>query len=282
MSRIAEILVLALLLLLIACSRPIPESEQNNFPALQAFLMSQAALSPVSCRQSSTGQGSIDTIIDNMRKLYGFQVCVNLYPIPLFTLGTVSTSDYANLLTALQTFQTEMARYPSNLLRNSRLKMVSFPTVISVPFGGTVGGFAPTEFDTILVRLQVADLQMLRTTIHHELFHNLDEEYNGPRYYTDTVWRSYNYTNFSYDCNRATASAGAVTLPSPGFLNTYSQCAVVEDKAEVYSLQFILPQKTQELTAATTDSAVNNKLNYVRAAAQYFSSAIDASYWTNL
>jgi hypothetical protein len=57
----------------------------------------------------------------------------------------------------------------------------------------------------------------------------------------------------------------------------------VEDKAEVYSNQFILPNKTQIQTLiANGDTAVAQKLDYVQRVAANFSSSINQTFWNNL
>jgi hypothetical protein len=258
-------------------------TKSQSDAAIQSLLFAGLSSNVATCAQPYTGQASVDTIIDQIKSTYGVQPCVNLGPLPLFTLGTVTSSDYANLQTALTTLQTEFARYPIELVLRSRLRMISFPTSIGVPYGGTAGGFAPTELDFIMVRLQVSNIPFLKATIHHEFFHHLDEEKNGPRYYTDPTWRSYNYTYYSYGCNRSNTSAGVISPPAAGFLNTYSTCEVVEDKAEVYSNQFILPNKTQIQTLiANGDTAVAQKLDYVQRVAANFSSSINQTFWNNL
>ncbi len=272
---------LCLLLILAGC-RP-NTGEARSDAALQSLIVAGLTANVANCAQNYTGQSSVDTLIDQIRTTYGIQVCVNLGPLPLFTLGQVTSTDYANLQTVLTTFNSEFARYPIDLVRSSRLRMITFPTQIGVPYGGTASGFAPTELDFIMVRLQVSNIPFLKATMHHEFFHHLDEERNGPRYYTDPTWRSFNNAYYTYGCNRSTTSAGVVSPPLAGFLNTYSTCEVVEDKAEVFSNQFILTNKTQIQTLiANGDIAIAYKLDYVQRIAAAFSSSINQTYWNNL
>ena len=79
---------------------------------------------------------------------------------------------------------------------------------------------------------QVEDF--LRRIIHHEFDHEIELQVRGGMQVPDSAWSSFNPPGFAYG-----ATLPNTEHPAPSFVTGYSEVAVGEDKADLYSFLFV-------------------------------------------
>ena len=140
----------------------------------------------------------------------------------------------------------ELAKYPQDLLRRAKLQRVVL--VRGLTFNGTPWAGVP-DFASRTLYLEAVrgkgSPQYRERLLHHELFHMIDEAAHGT-IRNDPEWKSLNPSAFRY---ARTASTVAASATAPGFITGYSQNAVEEDKAELFSCLVVMPAETSRRAA---------------------------------
>ena len=114
---------------------------------------------------------------------------------------------------------------------------------------------------TIIININVDDYKLSRT-IHHEIFHIINDQYIDT--FKTSDWESLNSYQFKYaDCSTCTDKYGMELVKNKkGFLSEYSQSTPREDMAETYSFLILNDAKTRKVIS--NDSILTNKVNYIK------------------
>ncbi len=175
----------------------------------------------------------------------------------------------------------EFDLYPVDLIRKVELKRIVLCTDLA--FDGQRRNAVP-DFDHDTLYLEVIrgdyDPNYMRRVIHHDFFHIVDWK-DDFKLTEDDRWSALNPQGFRYGSGGATAqedeSAGVLNAKLPGFLNRYSQTAVEEDKAEVFSVMVVQAQHVAE--RSQDDRVLNAKMEQIREAMKSFCPSVDDSFW---
>jgi len=139
----------------------------------------------------------------------------------------------------------ELSRYPASLLDESGLDTVVLCSKLRVN-GQRLNGLALPERGTIYldVGYPCRDTKgALSHTVHHELFHVMDETSLVPGL-GDRAWSALNVSEKPYSVFR-----GAGPSRRPGFPSPYATTNPGEDKAEVYATMVSDPDEMSRLMA---------------------------------
>ncbi len=124
------------------------------------------------------------------------------------------------------------------------------------------------------------DKQYQIRAIHHELFHMIDQ-YDDGSVIEDYKWAKLNSSSFRYGKNRdfvhTDPTAGTLRNNLPGFLDTYSQSAVPEDKAEIYS--YMITDYATVKKRAESDPIIKAKVTRIQELLHDFDSTFDDQFW---
>jgi hypothetical protein len=158
---------------------------------------------------------------------------------------TWDEADVADTVQFLKVLRTTLHEYPEALRR--RLPPLTIHVTRDLRSGdfGRVGGVALTNENAICVDVEDSSSRRLRRTIHHEIYHLLDDR-TGSGYY-DPEWRGLNPDDFVYigygKRDRAKTHARA---PPIGFISHYATASQSEDKAETFEAMMVSPRRIQE------------------------------------
>jgi len=161
---------------------------------------------------------------------------------------------------ALATLEQELAKYPSGCLGRVRMRRVLLCRDLhegwmSIPS-------LPNYRHTLLLDAN-ASSAYLRRVVHHEVFHFLDFAVDEDLQ-QDPQWVSLNPAGFEYGGGGRVMRhvPPAWQVERPGFVSSYAQSALEEDKAEVFSMWMSDPAKLHRL--ASDDRVVVAKMRALR------------------
>lgn len=153
----------------------------------------------------------------------------------------------------------ELSKHGSARLAKARLDRVCLGRGLRAG-GRKVSGLALPLLGWLLLDA-TEDEATLRLSMHHELFHLLDE-----RLARDPEWEAKNPRGFRYD-RLYGQSAGpdptTIDRSRPGFLSWYSRSSAAEDKAEVFAFLAVQPDATRK--AADDDRVLSAKVSLLEA-----------------
>ncbi|MBI2901215.1 MAG: hypothetical protein HYY17_13615 [Planctomycetes bacterium] len=216
----------------------------------------------------------------NLAAKYEIQIVADpakVYPVKCSTGNVITAekstdrlvSDYCDRLAR------ELGRYPEALLRRLALERIVLVQNVRMN-GNKVGAVTDHERDTM--HLEVRDGRenalFFEETIHHELFHVLDVRDDGSST-ADAEWEKLNPAGFRYDPK--IKASGRFEDDLQGFLNTYSQTAVGEDKAEVYGQSVVRGKALAK--RASRDAVIARKIARVRELVERYEPALDEKFW---
>jgi hypothetical protein len=147
----------------------------------------------------------------------------------------------ASLQKYLPQFIEEWRLYPPQLIRKSQLKQIVICDNLKTD-GGEIPGFTNAKQRSIVYNFgldrswedEKPRFLFFRARIHHELFHHIDRQIRRD-IYSDPSWEALNAPDFRYGRRLLEETSPLVTNRFPGFITTYSQVALPEDKADLFS-----------------------------------------------
>lgn len=169
----------------------------------------------------------------------------------------------------------ELAKYPEDLLRKLQLErfvLCRAMTRDGVRYGGL------SEYDSDTIHFEITDgwnlEHFMASKIHHELYHFMDYR-DDLTTEKDDAWTALNERGFSYDPKKP--AYGGLDDTQKGFLNTYAQTGVSEDKAEIFGYLVTCPKAVG--ARAGKDPIVAKKVARMKELARSYCGAIDESFW---
>lgn len=200
-----------------------------------------------------------------------------IYPVKCAS-GNVITGARATdreLVAYCEKLARELAKYPEPALRRIGVERLVLASNVRMN-GNKVGSVADAERDTIHFEVRDgAEIGLFfEETVHHELFHFLDRRDDGSST-ADPEWEKLNPPGFRYD--PTITPSGRFEDDLQGFLNTYSQTAVGEDKAEIFGQSMV---RSRALAArAAKDAVIARKISRMRELVREFEPALDEGFW---
>lgn len=175
----------------------------------------------------------------------------------------------------------EVNRYPTTLMRNSKLKRIILCDELTYE-GQRRNAIPDFEHDDLYLDVKRGDhnQRYQRKVIHHEFFHVIDYKDDGS-VYADNSWSALNPAGFRYGNGgrnaQDDASTSLLTDRYPGFLNHYSTTGVEEDKAETFANMIVDLRHVQN--RAAKDPVVKSKVVAMKALLEKFCPEIDEEFW---
>ncbi len=180
-------------------------------------------------------------------------------------------------------FIEEFAKYPSELIKLSKLRRVEFVDRLAV---GKQYRAAVPDYDHEVLYYDVGyvrNQRYSRHVVHHEFYHMLEQEWNGSAYYKDQTWAKFNEKDFVYGTGGSEAyghgDVWSFVHPKPGFINLYSTYGLEEDKAEVWAVMFVPDNWRLVRRAVDDDPILRAKVSYLRDFVRSKTSAMDDRFW---
>jgi hypothetical protein len=208
---------------------------------------------------SSTAQRARQQIL----QAQGVKVSAFTPDVPAFTwwmaLGgkayALENPELLNNLLSQGFFTRELAKYPPRFFTQAPIPELLFAakTAGGVLAGGGVSqGFSVNAFNRRLAVLSldpaVYQVQDLNVTLHHEIFHLIDDQPNDPR------WLACHQGEMPYA--GAKEAPEATLYPAKGFVSDYARTDMREDRAELFSWMMASPELSQALSAYAQQDAV--------------------------
>ena len=234
----------------------------------------------------------INTIISQLEKKYSISFVYDSVPVASWKEVTFSEAktktELTELLSYLKMFSEEFNKYPPAFIKRINLKYVAFVRVLK--YGEQHRSALPDGYKEILyldiLRGVHKDLYLgrdtkyyLRHTMHHELYHLIEQKINGSCYYKDSIWNSFNPANNHYGNGGASMYPDMskkpkkplfpqkpykIKHPKQGMITAYACTALEEDKAEVFASLFVKREIRQVNRCMKKDDVVAKKEIYMK------------------
>ena len=151
-------------------------------------------------------------------------------------------------------------KYEKNFLQKVNLKYVVICKNLKVSDIQTAG--VPNHNVKTLIIDIGFDKRYFERSIHHELFHMIDDSYDN--LFSKKSWINFNSSNFKYaECSTCTNKLGLSLLKDKrGFLTEYSMSTASEDMAEIFS--FLMTNKNELYKIALNDIIIKKKISYLK------------------
>jgi hypothetical protein len=166
---------------------------------------------------------------------------------PYVACEAVPSSEYAGIVTFMDTVDEELARYPAEFFSGIHLDAIVFAgnlTRAGESSKATAGGAVVPYGDhrSILylssAQARFCNASINRRTIHHEIAHAIDFGFTGVS--ESDWWATMNPAGFTYGTvDLALADVLEIDHPAPGLVSRYAGASVKEDYAEVYTAMFV-------------------------------------------
>lgn len=177
----------------------------------------------------------------------------------------------------------ELSLYPKDLVKRARLKRIVLCSDLRYCDAGDPGrvclGISSYDPPTIYLNISL-DAWAARyacLTIHHELFHVIDNADDGVLD-QDKGWSSFNPRGFKYAARREGDAADADRDSAPrGFASVYGTIDVAEDKAEVFA--HLIVNGSHMTRRAETDPYLRAKIIAAKHALATFCPEVDETFW---
>jgi len=151
-------------------------------------------------------------------------------------------------------------KYEKNFLKKINLKYVVICKNLKVSNINTAG--VPNHNVKTLIIDIGFDETYFERSIHHELFHMVDDSYNN--LFSKKNWEKFNALSFKYaKCSTCTNKLGLSLIKNTsGFLTEYSMSTASEDMAEIFS--FLMTDKNKISEIASNDFVINKKVSFLK------------------
>ncbi|CAN5525333.1 hypothetical protein BH11ARM2_BH11ARM2_01660 [soil metagenome] len=251
----------------------LPDKEMKALLALLAILPALA-----------NAQGE-RVAIEKLAKDDGIQIQILDQPAKFQRDGyTVTAEPVTDAILAryLLIFEKEWRKYPRTLMVRTNLARIVLGSNVCVEGQprAAVPEFIPGWFWLDAdIGSRLPDYG--RHVLHHDFFHMIDYWDSKDRL-ADKAWEALNPPSFHYGRGGWFAqkgNPGALRTDLPGFLDEYSESAVEEDKAEIYSHSLTSPAFIAERIKA--DRVLATKFARVWALVQIFEPQMDANWLKN-
>tara|TARA_B100000965_G_C19498028_1_gene716134 strand:- start:163 stop:903 length:741 start_codon:yes stop_codon:yes gene_type:complete len=151
-------------------------------------------------------------------------------------------------------------KYEKGFLRKVNLKYVVICKNLKVSNINTAG--VPNHNVKTLIIDIGFDKKYFERSLHHELFHMIDDSYND--LFSKKNWEKFNSLPFKYaDCSTCTNKLDLSLINNTsGFLTEYSMSTASEDMAEIFSFLMTDNKKISEITLS--DNIINKKVSFLK------------------
>ena len=200
-----------------------------------------------------------------------------------------------NMKRSLKIIDRELARYPKGMLAQLQLTeghpmwiyLCDSISGIGEDVLSEAGGLQNETFESYIVYLNCHMISDLKSTIHHEIFHSIDDYLMlGEYWIQDDIWNSYNPESFCYDYNYAqnqnnfdsqyvynSDEAQNGQTEDISFVDIYSKSFPVEDHARV--MEYAMCEKYWK-TGCFQYKNIRSKLQYE---SELIRKAFDTTGW---
>ena len=151
-------------------------------------------------------------------------------------------------------------KYSKEFLKKINLKYIVMCEDLSIS-GINTAGIPDNIMKTLILDIKF-DNKYFKRTIHHEVFHIINDQYK--ELFEETEWIKFNSSEFKYaECSTCTKKIGLSTYEkTKGFFTEYSKSTASEDMAEVYSHMLFLSQNEIN-KIKKKDPILNKKILYI-------------------
>ena len=149
--------------------------------------------------------------------------------------------------------------YEKSFLNKINLRYVVLCKNLKVS-GMKTAGVPNIAVKTLIIDIE-SDPKYFERSIHHELFHMVDDSYKN--LFPQNKWNEFNDSNFQYaECSTCSNRSNLSLMKSSnGFLTEYSMSTASEDMAEIFS--FLMTDKVNLSKIILKDPVLNNKVNFI-------------------
>jgi hypothetical protein len=195
--------------------------------------------------------------------------------------------DYPYLLKALNIFDQELSKYPTEFISKLNWKTVVFLKKFFYTEHPIAGLYDPHQEIVYLEFLrQRFNPLPIRHGIHHEIFHIIDVQAQMQFLKSDKDWLALNDSNFIYgkvdDLGKGKERPYRLAPAVKGFPSAYALTSAQEDMAEVFGCMMLASQHKLLLKWQQDDEILNRKLNYIKNLLEQFYPSINEEFWKNL
>ena len=150
-------------------------------------------------------------------------------------------------------------KYKKSFLNKINLRYVVLCENLKVSDIRTAG-VPNIDVKTLIIDIK-SDPKYFERSIHHELFHMVDDSYKN--LFPQNKWNEFNDSNFQYaECSTCSNRSNLSLMKSSnGFLTEYSMSTASEDMAEIFS--FLMTDKVNLSKIILRDPILNNKVNFI-------------------
>lgn len=213
-------------------------------------------------------RGYVPAQLAHLAARYGIEIIY--LSVPGFTRigdppADAQLNEYASILTS------ELSRYDPAIIRTLELKRIVIVGKFAPAFAGAQA-ITFRDIDAMYFSTTGADAEDLRATVHHELLHLIDGADDGEIDHDD-AWTATNQSGFVY----LHGKSGKWQEATPGFVSTYAQSAVCEDKAETYS--FLMTRHADMLRRARNEPVLAAKIALMKKRLAAFHPGFDDRFW---
>ncbi|HEC66747.1 MAG TPA: hypothetical protein ENI23_15835, partial [bacterium] len=136
-----------------------------------------------------TERSDIDLILTQLSRKYGLCLSFENLPETYFldhTYNSLDEEDYDALYSYLLLFQEEFDKYPEKFVENTGLKQIAF-VKDNITEGDPVSATPDFYYEVLYYDIYEGnwDSSYQKSVVHHEYYHNIEEEFNGDQYYFD-------------------------------------------------------------------------------------------------
>lgn len=167
-----------------------------------------------------------------------------------------SESDIKN---KFKVIKKNLEKYKKDFLEKINLKYVVLCENLKVSNIKTAG--VPNhKVKTLIIDIK-SDPRYFERSIHHELFHMVDDSYEN--LFSYDKWEKFNISNFQYaECSTCSNRTDlSLIKDSTGFITEYSMSTASEDMAEIFS--FMMTDMDNLSIISQKDSILNDKINFI-------------------
>lgn len=200
---------------------------------------------------------------------------------------TPDNDDIDKLNRYMKLFTGEWSKYPVEWVKKSNLKGIAFVKTLMV--NGQQRYAMPDAYGETLyydITYNSTDEIYERSSLHHEYYHMIEENYFGDMYYKDEIWASFNPPGFKYKSSGYDAyndtDYTSKDHPTKGFVTYYSLYGLEEDKAETYSYIMTTEKYHQIIEWTKEDDILAKKVEYMKSFIEKHCSEMNDEYWNNI
>ncbi len=187
-----------------------------------------------------------------------------------------TTAEFVNV------FIEEWSKYPVDFIKKTNLKEIVFVKDLTVS-GQKRKAMPDYVGEAVYYDITSGNGLYAQYVIHHEFYHNVEEDFFGDVYFFDPIWNSYNEDDFEYGQGGYTAYEGVdMGELRKGFVTNYSMYGLEEDKAEVFSHLMVAEYYYITMEMIKQDEILRNKVTYMVNFLNEISPEMDWNYFKRI